>query len=48
VTQFFDRDSKSHADQAMPIIDAFMINGDITQTQQALEKVRLAEYPDLF
>jgi multiple sugar transport system substrate-binding protein len=43
ITQFFDRDSKHiYADQAMPIIDEFMLNLDIEGTQEALEKVRLA------
>jgi multiple sugar transport system substrate-binding protein len=42
ITQFFDRDSKkAYADEAMPIIDAFMLNLDIIGTQKALEKVRL-------
>jgi multiple sugar transport system substrate-binding protein len=42
ITRFFDRDSKkAYADLAMPIIDTFMLELNITDTQQALEKVRL-------
>ncbi|WP_233267387.1 hypothetical protein [Paraglaciecola sp. L3A3] len=42
ITQFFDRDSKkTYADQIMPIIDAFMVNLNVENTQKALEKVRL-------
>lgn len=42
ITQFFDRDSKkSYGDQTMPLIDEFMLNLNIEETQKALEKVRL-------
>lgn len=41
ISQFFDRDaSKSFADQAMPIIDEFMLNRNIAYTVNALEQVR--------
>lgn len=42
ITQFFDRDSsKGNADQSMPLIDEFILNLNIEDTQKALEKVRL-------
>jgi multiple sugar transport system substrate-binding protein len=42
ITQFFDRDSrKNYADKSMPIIDKFMVDLNIENTQKALEKVRL-------
>tara|TARA_R110000751_G_scaffold116604_2_gene216392 strand:+ start:144946 stop:146208 length:1263 start_codon:yes stop_codon:yes gene_type:complete len=42
ITQFFDRDSKkAYGDQIMPLIDEFMINLNIEDTQKALEKERL-------
>lgn len=42
ISQFFDRDaSKSFADQAMPIIDEFMLNRNIAYTLNALEQVRV-------
>jgi multiple sugar transport system substrate-binding protein len=43
ITQFFDRDSsKNYAAQSMPIIDKFMVNLNIKDTQKSLEQIRLS------
>lgn len=47
VSQFFDRDAKaSFANKVMPIIDAFMLNNNISRTQSRLESARLSEFAE--
>lgn len=45
VSHYFDRDAtRAFADQAMPVIDAFMVNQNIEKTLAKLEEIRLANF----